>query len=142
MYFTNWHHIMSNVLPTVEITKKYFTNRREKIMKTLGKTENWILYGVTHPSANRWRWTQVNTFSSFSKNIFHWPTSFTKFLIKTLCQKNSACQTWALKSMNITNKKIFENTSPPKTKLCNWVKKENCSMRGACLTENSLYYSK
>ena len=33
------------------------------------------------------------------------------------------------------NKKILENTPPPKTKLC------NC-LRGACLTENVLYYAR
>ena len=38
------------------------------------------------------------------------------------------------------NKKILENTPPPKTKLCNCLKKENCPMRGACLTGNVLYY--
>ena len=38
------------------------------------------------------------------------------------------------------NKKILENTPPPKTKLYNCLKKENCPMRGACLTEN--YYIK
>ena len=40
------------------------------------------------------------------------------------------------------NKKILETTSPPKTKLCNCLKKENCPMRGACLTENILYYAR
>ena len=39
------------------------------------------------------------------------------------------------------NKKILENT-PAKTKLCNCLKKENCPMRGACLTENVLYYAR
>ena len=37
------------------------------------------------------------------------------------------------------NKKILENTPPPKAKLCNCLKKENCLMREACLTENVLY---
>ena len=32
------------------------------------------------------------------------------------------------------NKKILETTLLPKTKLCNCLKKENCLMRGACLT--------
>ena len=40
------------------------------------------------------------------------------------------------------SKKILENTPPPKTKLCNCLKKENCPMRGACLTENVLYYAR
>ena len=40
------------------------------------------------------------------------------------------------------NKKILENTPPPKAKLCNCLKKENCPMRGACLTENVLYYAR
>ena len=40
------------------------------------------------------------------------------------------------------NKKILETTLPPKTKLCNCLKKENCPMRGACLTENILYYAR
>ena len=40
------------------------------------------------------------------------------------------------------NKKILENTPPPITKLCNCLKKENCPMRGACLTENVLYYAR
>ena len=39
------------------------------------------------------------------------------------------------------NKKILENTPPPKTKLCNYLKKENYPMRGDCLTENILYYA-
>ena len=34
------------------------------------------------------------------------------------------------------------NTPTPKTKLCNCLKKENCPMRGACFTENALYYAK
>ena len=40
------------------------------------------------------------------------------------------------------NKKIVETTLPPKTKLCNCLKKENCPMRGACLTEKILYYAR
>ena len=40
------------------------------------------------------------------------------------------------------NKKILETTLPQKTKLCNCLKKENCRMRGACLTENILYYAR
>ena len=40
------------------------------------------------------------------------------------------------------NKKTLETTPPPKTKLCNCLKKENCPMRGACLTENILYYAR
>ena len=40
------------------------------------------------------------------------------------------------------NKKILETTLPPKTKLCNCLKKENCPMRGAYLTENILYYAR
>ena len=39
------------------------------------------------------------------------------------------------------NKKILENTPAPKTKLCNCLKKENCSMRGESLTKNVLYYA-
>ena len=39
-------------------------------------------------------------------------------------------------------KKIFENTPPPKTKLCNCSKKENCPMRGACLTKIGLYQAR
>ena len=35
------------------------------------------------------------------------------------------------------NKKIV----PPKPKSCNFLKKENCPMSGACLTENGLYYA-
>ena len=38
--------------------------------------------------------------------------------------------------------KILETTPPPKTKLCNCMKKENCSRRGACLTKNILYYGR
>ena len=37
------------------------------------------------------------------------------------------------------NQKILENTPPWKTKLYNYLKKENCLMRGSCLTENVLY---
>ena len=40
------------------------------------------------------------------------------------------------------NKKILENTPPPKTKLCNCLKKENWPMRGTCLTENVLCYAR
>ena len=42
-------------------------------------------------------------------------------------------------------KKILETTPPPKTKLCYCLKKKtkkNSPMRGACLTENILYYSR
>ena len=40
------------------------------------------------------------------------------------------------------NKKILETLAPPITKLCNCLKKENYTMRGACLTENILYYAR
>ena len=40
------------------------------------------------------------------------------------------------------NKKILKTTPPPKTKLCNCLKKEKWTMRGACLTENLLYYAR
>ena len=40
------------------------------------------------------------------------------------------------------NKKILETTLPPKTKLCNYLKKKNCPVRAACLTENILYYAR
>ena len=39
-------------------------------------------------------------------------------------------------------KKIFEHTPPPKAKLCNCLKKWNLPIRGACLTENVLYYAR
>ena len=40
-----------------------------------------------------------------------------------------------------TIKKILENTPLPKIKLCNYLKKANCPMRGASLTENVSYYA-
>ena len=40
------------------------------------------------------------------------------------------------------NKKILENTPPPKTKLCNYLNKKNCPMSGSCLTENILHYAR
>ena len=40
------------------------------------------------------------------------------------------------------NKKILETTPPLKTKLFKCLKKENCPMRRACLTENILYYAR
>ena len=40
------------------------------------------------------------------------------------------------------DEKILENTPPPKTKLGNCLKKENCPVRGACITENVLYYAR
>ena len=40
------------------------------------------------------------------------------------------------------NKKILETTLLPETKLRNCLKKENCPMKGACLTENILYYAR
>ena len=40
------------------------------------------------------------------------------------------------------NKKILETTLPPEAELCNSLRQENCPMKGACLTENVLYYSK
>ena len=40
------------------------------------------------------------------------------------------------------NEKILKNTPPLKTKLFNCSKKENCPMRGTCLTENVLYYAR
>ena len=40
------------------------------------------------------------------------------------------------------NKKILETTPPLKNKIIQLLeKKENCRMRGACLTENILYYA-
>ena len=47
-----------------------------------------------------------------------------------------------LKAKNDGHKKILENTAPPKTKLCKYLKKEDCPIRGACLTENVLYYAR
>ena len=47
------HHIMMNVSPPVDITKSELGNNKQKIMKTLRKTANVILYGLTHPTANR-----------------------------------------------------------------------------------------
>ena len=44
--------------------------------------------------------------------------------------------------INGHNKKVLENTPPSKTNLCSCLKKENCPMRGACLTENLLYYTR
>ena len=55
-----------------------------KIIKTLGKIENAILNGLTHPTPNRWRQTLVNTFLDSSTKMFHQVTNFAKSLIKTL----------------------------------------------------------
>ena len=52
--------------------------------ENIGKIKNAILYGLTHPTANRWRQTLANTFLNSSKNILHQVTNFTKSLIKTL----------------------------------------------------------
>ena len=51
--------------------------------KTLGKFENAMLYGLTHPTRNHWRQTLVNTFLDSSKKIFHQITNFEKTLKKT-----------------------------------------------------------
>ena len=40
------------------------------------------------------------------------------------------------------NKKILKTTPPTKTKLCNCLKKETCPMKGACLSENILFYAR
>ena len=40
------------------------------------------------------------------------------------------------------NKKMLENTPPPKPKSCNCLKRENCPVRGVCLSGNELYYAK
>ena len=40
------------------------------------------------------------------------------------------------------SKTILENTPPPKTEICKCLKKGNCQMRGACLTENVLHYAR
>ena len=40
------------------------------------------------------------------------------------------------------NKKILKTTPQTKTKLCNCLKKETCPMRGACLSENILFYAR
>ena len=69
------------------------------MLKTLGKIDNAILYGLTYPTANRWRQTLVNTFLDSWKNIFYQVTNFTKSLIKTLTpvtltySVTPACQT-------------------------------------------------
>ena len=44
--------------------------------------------------------------------------------------------------IDVDNKKILENTPPPKTKLCKCLKKEYYPMRRACFTENVLYYAR
>ena len=44
--------------------------------------------------------------------------------------------------MDKHNEKIFKNSPPPKTKLCNCLKKENCTMSRVCLTEHVLQYTK
>ena len=67
--------------------EKLSINSKEKILKiikTLGKIKNAILYGLTHPTANLWRQTLANTSLDSSTNIFHQVTNFTKSLIKTL----------------------------------------------------------
>ena len=55
-----------------------------KIIKALGKIENAILYGLTHPIANRWGQTLANTFLDYSTNILHQVRNFAKPLMKTL----------------------------------------------------------
>ena len=40
------------------------------------------------------------------------------------------------------NMKMFENLTPPKTKICNCLEKQNCPMRGTCVTENDLHYAR
>ena len=47
-------------------------------------TENAILYGLTHPKADRWKQILANTFLDSWTNLFHQVTNFTKSLIKTL----------------------------------------------------------
>ena len=44
--------------------------------------------------------------------------------------------------IDVDNKKILENTPPPKTKLCNCFKKEYYPTRRVCFTENVLYYAR
>ena len=44
--------------------------------------------------------------------------------------------------INGHNKKKLKPTLPPNTKPCNCFEKENCAMRGACLTENILRYAR
>ena len=123
----------------------YENTGNTKIKKTLGKTENAILHDLTRPTVNCGRQTSVNTFFRLLNKHFPPRPKFLKIFNKNtriLHSKivNSEFQTWKLKMMDTIKK--LENTLPPKTILSNCFRKEHCPMRGACLTENVLNYTK
>ena len=60
---------MSNVSPAVDITKNLTYQQQgenNENNKILGEIENAILYGLTHPTANRWRETLVFYYARIS----------------------------------------------------------------------------
>ena len=110
-----------------------------KILKALGKIENAILYGLTHPTANCWKQTLASTFRLLNK---HFPPGHKLYKIfnKSTWKLSYSCMPNLKAKIDGHNKKILETTPPPKTKLYNCLKKENCPMRVTCLSENILYY--
>ena len=67
--------------------------------------------------------------------------NFNKIFNKNTLKFNYSCIPNLKAKIDGHNKKIPENTPPPKAKLCNCLKK-NWLLRGACLTENILYYAR
>ena len=74
----------------------------------------------------------------------HFPPGHKLFKIfnKNALKLSHSCMPSLKSKIDEHNKKILETTPPSKTKLCNCLKKENCPMRRACLTENILYYAR
>ena len=104
------------------------------MIKTLGKIENAILYGLTH---------LYGLTKSLKTNIGKY---FFRLLNKHFLPSHKLLKIFNRNTLNTKidghNEKILENTLPLKTKSCNCLKKENCQMRGACLAENVLYYAR
>ena len=83
-YFLETAPYYKRRLANCGFNEKLTYHQQCKKIKTLGKIENTILYGLTHSTTNCWTGISVNTFLDFSINISHRVTNFKKIFIKTL----------------------------------------------------------
>ena len=65
-----------------------------------------------------------------------------KILNKNSVKLSYSCMSNLKATIDGHNETVLQNTPPPKAKLCNCLKKQNCPIRGACLTESVLYDAK
>ena len=111
-------------------------------IKNCGKNRKRNIIWFNSPYSKSLKTNIGKYFFRLLKNHFPPGHKLYKIFSKNTLKRSYSCIPNLKAKIDGHNKEILQNTPPPKSKLFNCLKKQNCPMRGACLNENVPYFAR